>query len=81
MFAYIFKLDAGTAAGLTAGALTQSSVIGTASGALAQLGLPADVLKQQEGNIAAGYAVTYVLGYILTLLFVPFVAPRLMGSI
>ncbi|WP_441235164.1 aspartate:alanine exchanger family transporter [Bradyrhizobium sp. 930_D9_N1_4] len=79
IFAQLFKLDTGTAAGLTAGALTQSSVIGTASGALAQLGLPADVLKQQEANIAAGYAVTYVLGYILTLLFVPFVAPRLMG--
>ncbi|MCP3394786.1 transporter [Bradyrhizobium sp. CCGB12] len=78
MFAYAFKLDTGTAAGLTAGALTQSSVIGTASGALAQLGLSADMLKQQEANIAAGYAVTYVLGYILTLLFVPFVAPRLM---
>ncbi|WP_439360825.1 aspartate:alanine exchanger family transporter [Bradyrhizobium sp. DASA03007] len=78
MFAHAFKLDTGTAAGLTAGALTQSSVIGTASGALAQLGLSADVLKQQEANIAAGYAVTYVLGYILTLLFVPFVAPRLM---
>jgi aspartate-alanine antiporter len=79
IFAHAFKLDSGTAAGLTAGALTQSSVIGTASGALAQLGLPADTLKQQEANIAAGYAVTYVLGYILTLLFVPFVAPRLMG--
>ncbi|WP_439392291.1 aspartate:alanine exchanger family transporter [Bradyrhizobium sp. PMVTL-01] len=78
VFASAFKLDAGTAAGLTAGALTQSSVIGTASGALAQLGLPNDVLKQQEANIAAGYAVTYVLGYILTLLFVPFAAPRLM---
>ena len=78
MFAYAFKLDSGTAAGLTAGALTQSSVIGTASGALAHLGLSSDMLKQQEANIAAGYAVTYVLGYILTLLFVPFVAPRLM---
>lgn len=79
IFARVFKLDTGTAAGLAAGALTQSSVIGTASGALAQLGLPAEMLKQQEANIAAGYAVTYVLGYILTLLFVPFVAPRLMG--
>lgn len=78
IFARVFTLDTGTAAGLTAGALTQSSVIGTASGALAQLGLPSDVLKRQEANIAAGYAVTYVLGYILTLLFVPFVAPRLM---
>jgi AspT/YidE/YbjL antiporter-like protein len=36
-------------------------------------------LNQQLANIAAGYAVTYVLGYILTLLFVPFVAPKLMG--
>jgi putative transport protein len=77
-FAYIFALDPGTASGLAAGALTQSSVIGTASGALAQLGLPKTVLDQQEANIAAGYAVTYVLGYILTLLFVPFVAPKLM---
>ena len=77
-FAYIFALDPGTASGLAAGALTQSSVIGTASGALAQLGLPQDVLRQQEANIAAGYAVTYVLGYILTLIFVPFVAPKLM---
>jgi putative transport protein len=77
-FAYIFALDPGAASGLAAGALTQSSVIGTASGALAQLGLPKNVLDQQEANIAAGYAVTYVLGYILTLLFVPFVAPKLM---
>ena len=78
-FAFSFGLDPGTASGLAAGALTQSSVIGTASGALAQLGLPRNVLEQQEANIAAGYAVTYVLGYILTLLYVPFVAPRLMG--
>src|SRR2546421_1416746 len=77
-FASVFALDPGTASGLAAGALTQSSVIGTASGALAQLGLPKSVLDQQEANIAAGYAVTYVLGYILTLLFVPFVAPKLM---
>lgn len=77
-FAFIFALDPGTASGLAAGALTQSSVIGTASGALAQLGLSKNVLDQQEANIAAGYAVTYVLGYILTLLFVPFVAPKLM---
>jgi aspartate-alanine antiporter len=78
-FAFAFHLDSGTAAGLAAGALTQSSVIGTASGALAQLSLPDDAMRQQQANIAAGYAVTYILGYILTLLFVPFVAPWLMG--
>jgi putative transport protein len=79
IFAFALHLDTGTAAGVAAGALTQSSVIGTATGALQQLGLPDDVFKQQQANIAAGYAVTYILGYILVLLYVPFVAPRLMG--
>jgi putative transport protein len=79
IFAFTLGLDPGTAAGLASGSLTQSSMIGTASGALSQLDLPEKVLNQQLANIAAGYAVTYVLGYILTLLFVPFVAPRLMG--
>jgi putative transport protein len=79
IFAYTLHLGPGTAAGVGAGALTQTSMMGTASGALEQLGLPADVLKQQQANIAAGYAVTYILGYILVLLFVPFVAPLLMG--
>ncbi|MCK1383205.1 transporter [Bradyrhizobium sp. 21] len=77
-FAHSFGLDPGTASGVAAGAMTQSSIIGTASGALAQLDLPKTVLAQQEANIAAGYAVTYVLGYILTLIYVPFVAPKLM---
>jgi aspartate-alanine antiporter len=79
IFAYTLHLGPGTAAGVGAGSLTQTSMMGTASGALEQLGLAADVLKQQQANIAAGYAVTYILGYILVLLFVPFVAPRLMG--
>jgi putative transport protein len=79
VFAFGFHLDSGTAAGLASGSLTQSSMIGTATGALAQLGLSDDVLRQQQANIAAGYAVTYILGYILTLLFVPFAAPWLMG--
>jgi putative transport protein len=78
IFAKVLQLEPGTAAGLGAGALTQSAMIGTAVGALSQLGLPADVMTQQQANVAAGYAVTYVSGYILVLLFVPFVAPMLM---
>src|SRR4029079_15172091 len=70
-FAFLLHLDPGTAAGLGAGALTQTSMMGTATGALAQLGLADDALKQNQANIAAGYAVTYVCGYILVLLFVP----------
>lgn len=79
-FAYVLHLDAGTAAGLAAGSLTQSSMMGTAAGALMQLGLPDDLLKQLQANVAAGYAVTYVCGYILVLLFVPLAAPWLMGA-
>jgi aspartate-alanine antiporter len=79
IFAYVLHLDPGTAAGLGAGALTQSSMIGTAVGALAQLGLPTETFNQMQANVAAGYAVTYVSGYILVLLFVPLVAPLLMG--
>jgi putative transport protein len=79
VFAFAFHLVPGTAAGLASGSLIQSLMIGTATCALAQLGLADDVLRQQQANIAAGYAVTYILGYILTLLFVPFAAPWLMG--
>jgi aspartate-alanine antiporter len=78
-FAYLLHLDAGTAAGVGAGSLTQTSMMGTASGALEQLDLPEAMRKQQQANIAAGYAVTYICGYILVLLYVPLMAPRLMG--
>lgn len=77
--AFALHLGPGTAAGLAAGSLTQSSMMGTASGALSQMGLADAALAQQQANIAAGYAVTYILGYIMVLLFVPLVAPRLMG--
>jgi len=79
IFAYTLQLGPGTAAGIGAGSLTQTSMMGTAAGAMEQLGLAADVLKQEQANIAAGYAVTYICGYILVLIFVPFVAPLLMG--
>jgi aspartate-alanine antiporter len=79
LFARMLHLDAGTAAGLGAGSLTQTSMVGTATGALLQLGLSEAALNQLQANIAAGYAVTYISGYILVLLFVPLVAPRLMG--
>jgi aspartate-alanine antiporter len=78
-FAFMLELSPGTAAGLASGSLTQSSMLGTASGALSQVGLTDAGLAQEQANLAAGYAVTYILGYIFVLLFVPFVAPLLMG--
>lgn len=78
-FAYLLRLDAGTAAGIGAGSLTQTAMMGTASGALEQIGLHPEALKSQQANLTAGYAVTYIFGYIIVLLFVPFAAPWLMG--
>lgn len=78
-FAFVLKLSPGTAAGLAAGSLTQSSMLGTASSALSSLDLSTGALSQEQANLAAGYAVTYIFGYIFVLLFVPFVAPLLMG--
>jgi aspartate-alanine antiporter len=79
IFAYSLQLGPGMAAGLGAGSLTQTSMMGTAAGALEQIALAPQLLKQEQANIAAGYAVTYVCGYILVLLYVPLLAPRLMG--
>jgi len=57
-----FGLDKGLAAGVAAGGLTQSAIIGTAGDALTRLGLAADEVKRLQGNVAVGYAVTYVFG-------------------
>lgn len=60
--ARIFHLDKGLAAGIAAGGLTQSAIIGTASSALEKLGLPMAQVQQMQGNVAVGYAVTYIFG-------------------
>ena len=78
IFAYIFELDPGTASGLAAGKpdaiLGDRHRVGRAGATRPARGR----VEPAGANIAAGYAVTYVLGYILTLLYVPFVAPKLM---
>ncbi|WP_371420556.1 aspartate-alanine antiporter [Tardiphaga sp.] len=62
VLARIFGLDKGLAAGIAAGALTQSAIIGTASAAIGKLGLVADEAQRLQANVAIGYAVTYIFG-------------------
>ncbi len=57
-------LDKGLAAGLAAGGLTQSAIIGTAGNAIDLLGLAADEAEKLKTNIAVGYSVTYIFGSI-----------------
>ena len=77
--AKLLKLDAGTAAGLGAGGLTQSAIIGTAGDALGRLDLPPEEVKRLQGNVAVGYAVTYIFGTIGIIFFARDIAPRLLG--
>ncbi|MBT4768190.1 MAG: aspartate-alanine antiporter [Phycisphaerae bacterium] len=76
--AWWFNLDRGTAAGLAAGGLTQSAIIGTADSALAQLDLAPEVIKQMKTNVAVGYAVCYIFGSLGPILVVAWFLPMVM---
>jgi aspartate-alanine antiporter len=76
--AWWFNLDRGTAAGLAAGGLTQSAIIGTADSALARLDLAPEVIKQMKTNVAVGYAVCYIFGSLGPILVVAWFLPMVM---
>jgi len=78
--AKLFHLDKGLAAGLAAGGMTQSAIIGTAGDAIAQLGLSAEETKRLQANVAVGYAVTYVFGSFGAILICANLLPRFMGK-
>jgi len=75
----MFGLDKGLASGIAAGALTQSAIIGTASAALGKLGLAADEVQRLQGNVAVGYAVTYIFGSFGAIIICVNLLPKLMG--
>jgi putative transport protein len=77
--AKVMGFDKGTAAGLLAGATTESASIGTAGEALQRLGLAADKVKTLQANIGVTYAITYLFGMLTVIFFASRVAPRLMG--
>jgi putative transport protein len=76
--AWMFGLDRGMAAGLAAGGLTQSAILGTAGDAIAKLGLAPDVTKIMQSNIAVGYAVCYIFGSLGPILMVSWFLPLIM---
>ncbi|ABK89250.1 aspartate-alanine antiporter [Francisella tularensis subsp. novicida] len=62
-FAWIFQLDKGTAAGLGAGGLTQSAMIGSANNAIAMINSVSEsTIHTMQTNVAVGYAVCYIFG-------------------
>lgn len=74
-----FGFDAGFTAGLGAGALTDTAIMGTASSAIAQLALDEAAKAQLNSHMAVAYAITYLFGTIGLVVFVGTLAPRLLG--
>lgn len=75
----VFGYEAGTAGGLIAGALTASPTIGTASDAIARLGLPPAETTALQNQIPVAFAVTYLVGVVGAASFLSQIAPRIMG--
>ncbi len=76
--AKLMDLDKGIAAGIAAGGLTQSAIIGTAGSAIEKLGLGADQTQLLQANVAVGYAVTYIFGTFGAIIVCVNILPRLM---
>jgi putative transport protein len=74
----ILGYDVGTAAGMLAGAFTESTVIGTASEAIQRLPLPDADKMQLINNMPVAYAVTYLIGTISIIWFLSSIAPKMM---
>ncbi len=73
-----FGYDAGTAAGLVAGALTESATIGTAMDAIARLDLSEAERAGLSNNIPVAFAVTYLVGVTVAAWVLSQLAPKLL---
>ncbi len=78
--AKLFHLNKGLAAGLAAGGMTQSAIIGTAGDAIARLGLSPEETKSMQADVAIGYAVTYVFGSLGAIIVCVNMLPKFMGK-
>jgi putative transport protein len=75
----VLHYDPGTAGGLVAGSLTESATLGTASDAIGHLPLTGPQKEALTNNLPVAFAVTYLIGVILTAWFLAQVAPKILG--
>ncbi len=73
-----FGYDAGTAAGLVAGALTESATIGTAMDAISRLDLGEAERTALDNAVPVAFAVTYLVGVVGAAWVLSQLAPRLL---
>jgi putative transport protein len=77
-FSKLLGYDVGTAAGLLAGAFSESTVIGTAGEAIQRLPIADAEKAALVNNIPVAYAVTYLVGTATLVWFIPTIGPKLM---
>jgi putative transport protein len=77
--AKILGYDVGTAAGLLAGAFTESTVIGTAADTINRLNIDAAEKARLINNIPVAYAVSYLVGTGFVVWLLSALAPRMLG--
>ncbi|MFH9739902.1 aspartate-alanine antiporter [Streptomyces roseolus] len=74
-----FDLDVGTAAGILAGAATESAVVGTATEAIGKLSdLTQEQITQYQGHVATAYTVCYLFGLITIVIYTSQIMPMLL---
>ncbi|HEY7427249.1 MAG TPA: aspartate-alanine antiporter [Gemmataceae bacterium] len=77
--AVLLGYDKGTAAGLLAGSLTQSAILGSAGDAIARLDLGPEQKQILSENVSVAFAVSYLFGTAGVAWFLSRVGPRLLG--
>src|SRR5689334_5218576 len=76
---WLFGHHAGTAAGLVAGASTESATLGSATDAINRLNISADEKRAMLDAMPVAYAVTYLFGTAGVAWWVSKVGPRILG--
>jgi putative transport protein len=77
--AVLLGYDKGTAAGLLAGSLTQSAILGSAGDAIARLDCDPEAKRLLSDNVSVAYAVSYLFGTAGVAWFLSRIGPRLLG--
>jgi putative transport protein len=77
--ALLLGYDKGTGAGLLAGSLTQSAILGSADDAIARLEYGPEAKRLLTDNVSVAYAVSYLFGTAGVAWFLSRVGPRLLG--
>jgi putative transport protein len=76
----VFGFDAGTGAGIFAGALTASAALGVAGDTILRLGLPDAQRQAMETNLTTAFAASYMIGVVVTTWFLARAGPWILRT-